>query len=231
MSIKSLKKDQSIETLRGLAIILMVAGHVIGNVSEHGMRVEDDSVFRHIYFSLIFLRMPLFTVISGFVYALRPLDKSMIRKFIKGKARRILLPMISVGTLQYLVRIIVPETNKTPEISHIWSIYFFPFDQFWFLQSIFLIFLSITFLEYFKLLETPLKWFISFAVVCGMFLFMPLFTSFFSFFGYLYLFPFFILGIGLKRFSKILLSNVLSFTMLFVFISGIIIQQLACTII
>ncbi|HYX05716.1 MAG TPA: acyltransferase [Bacteroidales bacterium] len=227
MSIKTFKKDQSIETLRGLAIILMVAGHVIGNTSETGMRVEDDSVFRHMYFSLKFLRMPLFTVISGYVYALRPLDTTMIGKFIKGKARRILLPMIAVGTLQYFVRIIVPGTNKTPDISNIWSIYFFPFDQFWFLQSIFLIFLSITLLEYFKLLRTPLKWFISFIFVCGMFLQMPLFTSFFSFFGYIYLFPFFILGIGLYRFSNFLLSNKISFTLLFVFVASIIVQQLA----
>ena len=98
MSIKTFKKDQSIETLRGLAIILMVAGHVIGNTSAHGMRVEDDSVFRHIYFSLKFLRMPLFTVISGYVYALRPLNTTMIGRFIKGKARRILVPMVAVGT-------------------------------------------------------------------------------------------------------------------------------------
>lgn len=227
MNLKTSKKDQSIETLRGLAIILMVAGHVIGNTSETGMQVENDSVFRHLYFSLKFLRMPLFTVISGYVYALRPLNRSMIEKFIKGKTLRILLPMITVGTLQYLVRIIVPGTNKTPEITNIWTIYFFPFDQFWFLQSIFLIFVSITLLEYFRLLETPAKWFISFAFVCGMFLLMPLFTSFFSFFGFVYLFPFFVLGIGIKRFSNLFLSDKLSITLLFVFVAGIIIQQLA----
>ena len=62
-------KDLHVETLRGLAILLMVAGHVIGNDSTHGMRVDDSSVWRSAWVSLEFLRLPLFTFLSGVVSA------------------------------------------------------------------------------------------------------------------------------------------------------------------
>ena len=60
-------KELSIETLRGLAIVLMVMGHVIGSKSNGGLQVSDDSWYRYFYLTLSPLRMPLFTVISGYV--------------------------------------------------------------------------------------------------------------------------------------------------------------------
>ena len=50
MEIKILpSKNLHIETLRGIAIILVVIGHVIGIDTMGGMKVDDDSVFRYIY--------------------------------------------------------------------------------------------------------------------------------------------------------------------------------------
>ena len=95
MSLKA-KKDLSIETLRGLAIILVVMGHVIGSDNTGGMRVEDDSFLRHLYFTFQYLRMPLFTVISGWVYALRPAGMNNLLDFNIKKVRRIILPLIFV---------------------------------------------------------------------------------------------------------------------------------------
>ena len=43
------EKDLRIETMRGLALFLMVAGHVIGSSSDLGMKVPDDSVLRYLY--------------------------------------------------------------------------------------------------------------------------------------------------------------------------------------
>ena len=53
------KKDPHIETLRGLAIILVVFGHIIGYDKTGGMRVADDSKYRYLYFSLEYIRMPI----------------------------------------------------------------------------------------------------------------------------------------------------------------------------
>lgn len=52
------QKDASIETLRGLACILLVAFHVIGENRHGGLHVPDDSTFRWYADSFAYLRMP-----------------------------------------------------------------------------------------------------------------------------------------------------------------------------
>ncbi len=168
------KKETSIETLRGLAIILMVTGHVIGHAPDAGMQVDDDSFYRYFYYTLMFLRMPLFTVISGYVYALRPVVCTKELTFLSGKARRVLLPMIFVATLYYLLQHFVPGTNAETKLSEIWKIYFFSFSHFWFLQALFLVFIAITVIERFKLLHSFLNWLLLLVLSGLFFLFVPI---------------------------------------------------------
>ena len=56
--------NMRVETLRGLACVLLVLYHVIGIDSSTGMRVEDGPV-RWLNDGLAYLRMPLFTFLSG----------------------------------------------------------------------------------------------------------------------------------------------------------------------
>jgi len=226
------QKDMSIETLRGLAIILMVAGHVIGDKPTNGLRVGDDSEFRHFYYSLQFFRLPLFTVISGWVYTLRPVIAGKSLTFLRGKARRILFPMAAVGTLEFLMRVVVPGTNTKVALSEIWRIYLFPFDHFWFLQAIFLVFVTVTLGERLKLFETPARW----ASALSVFVLVvwsttqapwPPASNPFSFESYLYLLPFFVLGLGIGRFAEQLRSPWLIAPAAVIFLVGIVYQQAA----
>jgi glucans biosynthesis protein C len=222
-----MKKEASIETLRGLAIILMVAGHVVGGSNDVGMQVEDDSVYRYLYSSLRFLRMPLFTVISGYVYAFRPVFPTKEFKYLKGKARRVLLPMIFVSTLFFIVQYITPGTNTNEPFQNIWKIYIFSYAHFWFLQALFLVFIAITIIERFNLLSTVQNWLTMLFVAGLMLLYVPHTIEFFSFPNFLYLFPFFIFGIGLYRFSDILLTNrVVALGLALIFITGMSLVQL-----
>ena len=225
------QKDMTIETLRGLAIILMVAGHVIGDKPTNGLRVADDSEFRHFYYSLQFFRLPLFTVISGWVYTLRPVIAGKSLSFLRGKGRRILFPMAAVGTLEFLMRAVVPGTNTQVVLSEIWRIYLFPFDHFWFLQAIFLVFVTVTLLERFELLKTPGRW----ALALALMTFLEWSPSVvgdwtpssnpFSFQSYLYLLPFFVLGLGIGRFPQTLRSPWLIGPAAVIFALGIVYQQ------
>ncbi len=221
-----MQKEQSIETLRGLAVILMVTGHVIGHDKYSGLRVDDDSVYRYLYFSLAFLRMPLFTAISGYVYGLKPLHTGNLKKFIGGKARRLLFPLFTVGTIQYLLKTVIPGINHPAILSGIWKIYIYPFDQFWFLQAIFIVFATIALLEYYNLMNSLKRWLIVLAGTILFVLFLPKFTSVFSFQGYLYLLPFFILGLGIKRFEKYIFTSRYIPFYIMILIIGIFIQQL-----
>jgi len=219
------KKDQSIETLRGLAVLLLVAAHIVGYDENAGLRVDDRSGYRYFYFSFEYFRMPLFTVISGFVYSLRPLQRGKVVPFLRGKVRRILLPLIFVSTCQYMLHML-PGVNRPHQLHDIWHIYIFPFDQFWFLQAIFLVFLTITAIDYFNLMDRFAGWLACCSVAMAACLYLPHFTDFFSFIGYLYLLPFFILGCGLKRHSATLFKLPVLMAVLATFIVGVVLQQM-----
>src|ERR1700740_1363514 len=105
------QQDRSIQAVRAIPVILMVAGHVVG--TEHrGLRVSDVSLWHYSYLALADIRMPLFTLISGYVYAMVPV--AYWRDFpqlVKGKSRRLLLPLITVGTLMYVLERAVSGAN------------------------------------------------------------------------------------------------------------------------
>ncbi len=194
-------KDLSIETLRGVAIILMVMGHVISARPEGGLQVSDDSWWRYFYLTFSPMRMPLFTVISGYVYAMRPVQWESSKVFLTGKARRLLLPMASVATVQYLFTVFSPGVTNPQPVTGIWRIYFFGFDQFWFLQSIALVFVTVYAMEILGMLEKRRGWVTCMAIGSLIFLFGPTETKFFSIDGWCKLLVFFILGLGLYRFD------------------------------
>jgi peptidoglycan/LPS O-acetylase OafA/YrhL len=62
------KRNIPVDTLRGLACILLVAYHVIGVTPESGLRLHDG-ILKNANELLAYIRMPLFTFLSGFVYA------------------------------------------------------------------------------------------------------------------------------------------------------------------
>ncbi len=200
-------KDESIETIRGIALLLMVMGHVIGENAFEGMRLSDQSFGRYLYVALIHLRMPLFTVISGYVYSIRPVDKNTkLSYFYNGKARRLLLPLISIGTIQFLLQCYIPGVNSVQNITSIWKIYFFPYSRFWFLQAMFLIFVLVSFIDFYGIMKSRLNWIFLFLISCIIYMFNP-FGNFFSLNRAFYLLPFFIIGCGLKRFEGQWIAN------------------------
>lgn len=224
------RKNEYIETLRGLAIILVVFGHMIGITSTGGMRVSDDSIYRYLYYSLEYVRLPLFTVISGWVYANKPVLATNRSRFLAGKFRRLIIPMLVVGTLLFVMRMFIPGTNTTPHISELPENLIFPYDVYWYLFSLFLIFLTISVLDNQAFFHKLQGWL---ATLCCAFVilfisetYLDPVPNFFSFKGAAYLFPFFLLGIGIFRFKEILLNDRLALVLLFIFTVAVIIQQM-----
>ena len=192
--------DPSVETLRGLAILLVVTLHA------EAMRTGSD--FAAIDFlnrPAMLIRMPLFAAISGFVYAMRPVEPNDFSDFLLGKARRLLIPMLSVGAIQYLVLMSPPFINSTRQIGPAWNLIVFPFQHLWFIQAIFWVFLVIAALERLQWLKTPFMWFVTTFAATLLLLFNSAgFSNHspFSLLGAVYLFPFFLLGVGLSRFHN-----------------------------
>ncbi|MBS1692099.1 MAG: acyltransferase [Actinobacteria bacterium] len=197
----SRRQDPSIQALRGVAVILMVAGHVIGT-RGHGLRVGDSSVWHYVYLSLVDIRMPLFTLISGYVYAMIPISRWRdYPQLIKGKSRRLLFPLLTVGTVLYVVKRVVPGLNTDVHDIALWRVYVFQFEYLWFLQSLFLIFLVVGILDSLGILATRAGWATVMAVstVAFVIIDVPGDVDVFTVSRALRLLPFFLLGYGMRR--------------------------------
>lgn len=230
--VASKKKDLSVETLRGFAIILVVLGHVIGSDKDGGMQVEDDSFLRYLYYSFEYLRMPLFTVISGWVYALKPAKLELLKDFSLKKMRRLLLPMLFVGGAFYLMRYFTPGTNSKDSLNLIWQLLIFPYMVYWYLPSLFLVFIFVAIVDSYKLMCRTGGWIIFLLVSILMLLARDIFISetfpnYFGFKGAIYLLPFFIIGVGIQRFKTLFSNLYLNIFLLLILISGLLIQQLS----
>ncbi|QIK79090.1 acyltransferase [Sphingomonas piscis] len=186
--------------MRGIACLLLVAYHVIGNDSS-GLRLPAGSVYRTVNDALAYVRMPLFTFLSGLVYALRPLSMDSVATFLEGKAKRLLIPFVCVGLLFTVVQCMVPGANSRLPWEVIPATLIWPNAHFWFLPALFLIFMLTVALESYGLLSRPLGALAVFAASCFFFQFHNGAVGVFSWNRALYLLPFFLAGIIAKRFD------------------------------
>jgi len=153
--------------------------------------------------------MPLFTFLSGFVYAYRPATLGYAGTFAGKKFRRLLVPLLCVSTLYFLLTLVVPDSTGQLPLHQMWRIYVFPYVHFWFLQAIILVFAVVVVLESRQLLGTLRRYAIVLAVAIALHLYVRqqnAATSLFSAVQASYLAPFFLLGLGANRFRSVLLQ-------------------------
>jgi fucose 4-O-acetylase-like acetyltransferase len=227
------KKDKTIETLRGAVILLVVVGHVIGSASDGGMKVSDASFLRYFYDTFIDpIQMPLFTILAGWVYTLRPPVYDMIKTFITKKVLRLLVPMLTVGLCYFLVQYFTPGTNSKSDLIEIWKLLFFPYTLFWYLYSLFSVFVIVGLLDVFKKMETINHWLIVFSIAVVALLLRDVFIPFeapnyLSYKGTLYLLPCFVLGLGLKRFKDVFQLKWVVYLSVLLLVICVLVQQLS----
>ena len=204
-----MKKATHIETIRGFAILLLVVGHVIGDTTDKAMKVGEDTFWRQIIYNVDIFVMPMFTLAAGWVYALRPFTSSQsFWRFAGKKAQRTLIPMIAVASVYFLLKVFMGGEDGE-QLSQIWTLLIFPYNIYWFLPSLFWIFIVVALLEKYHCLDKPLPLFAFLASFVLLFKYQNLiipqsFPNYFSYGGTLYLMPFFILGIAIQRFKDIL---------------------------
>lgn len=148
---------------------------------------------------LAYIRMPLFTFLSGYVYAWRPFSNDIF-PFLTGKARRLLIPMVVVGSLFVLTRMVTPGTNHSTVTWYMLHIY--PVEHFWFVESLFIVFLLVIPLEWFGILRNRYAFAGLFALVAVVYVSGVEFPeNYFSVNGTFYLLPFFLAGLACSRFD------------------------------
>lgn len=128
-----------IDTLRALACLALVSFHVVGYTPQSGLGLPYDHQLHRINAVLVDLRMPLFSFISGYVFVVLLPQGSGFWAWdrIIAKARRLLLPMITVATVFWLMRAAMGVAQQD-----LWTIYVLPYAHFWYLQATMLIMIS-----------------------------------------------------------------------------------------
>jgi surface polysaccharide O-acyltransferase-like enzyme len=203
-------ESRRVQTLRGLACILLVAFHTVGNHRWTGLHVADDSGFRFFANLFQYIRMPLFTFLSGFVYAYRSVLPGGARDLAWRKFTRLVMPLLCVATLYFAATSVAPpDSNGVIPLEQMWRIYVFPYVHFWFLQAIILIFAVVALLEHWRLLATPLRYGVVLLASVGVHLAVDMTRADdvpFGIFYALHFAPYFLLGLGANRFRSLFLQ-------------------------
>jgi fucose 4-O-acetylase-like acetyltransferase len=140
----TVKKLTAISRLKGLAIILVVLGHSLPITTDDYKPFSAELLTRFIYS----FHMPLFMCISGFLFVYTNKDREITHlSFLYKKARRLLLPYISISTFAFLIKSGLSRFAMRPvDFSfqdYIHSI-FYPADNaiiyYWFIFALFVIF-------------------------------------------------------------------------------------------
>ncbi|MCW2383092.1 MULTISPECIES: acyltransferase family protein [unclassified Sphingobium] len=131
----------SIDELRIIATVLLVAFHVVGQ-TDSGLRIEDGHPARFIVDLGASFRMPAFAFVAGFIYCLRPPTRGHMRDFLRGKARRIALPGLIAAVLFGSVAYMQGSRFGIPPEA-LWGLAIFPYAHFWFLQAILALFIVV----------------------------------------------------------------------------------------
>lgn len=187
---------QHIDNLRGLACILLVLYHVVGDDPRTGLTVTDGPV-RLLNDSLAYLRMPLFTFLSGLVYGMRPFAGDS-QRFLMGKVRRLMIPLLVVGTMFALLQSFTPGAH---DVERDWSrLHLNPVAHYWYLESLMWIFLLTWLLDKHQLMDSPLAFGAVWATAAAVYL-SSWGTHWLGLGGEIYLLPYFLAGLAVARFE------------------------------
>jgi surface polysaccharide O-acyltransferase-like enzyme len=140
--------------------------------------------------------MPLFTFLSGLVYGLRPFAGNS-RAFLVGKVRRLLIPMLFVGTLFAVLQALIPGTNSA--VGPWYLLHIRPVAHFWFLESLFWVFLVIWLLERWNLIREVKGYLLVLTLACALYLTVRGWFML-GIEGAIYLMPYFLFGLAFSRF-------------------------------
>ncbi len=197
-----MKKDNSIETIRTLAVILIVAYHMLNDRELASVRIYYE------YLSFIFqnIRLPIFTVISGYLFGHGTIVKENYGSFIAGKFRRIYVPMCTVACTEYICSNAAGIVKEPTQMKNVWRIFVLPYEHYWFIQSMFLIFVIVGFIEAFLAVEQINYVFVLAAASLISFFMNPaesLTFDLLSVGGATYILPYFLVGYVLSKYKGI----------------------------
>ena len=135
--VKANKRIAWVDTAKGIGIILVVYGHVARGLEKSHI-LSDSTLFQFLDTSIYSFHMPLFFFLSG-MFFLGSYKKYGVTLF-SHKIATIVYPYILWSVIQLGIKLALSGyTNSSTSYSALFSIFWVPVEQFWFLYSLFLI--------------------------------------------------------------------------------------------
>ncbi len=187
--------DRGIASLRGLAVLMLVAYHAIEADSIVATGRIDTSF---VGLLLGFVRVPLFAVVAGYLTAGRRIEGPSTRGFMTDRAKRLLIPCISVTTVMVVLRLVLPGSGLRPPLAEVWQAYVFPYEHLWYLPALFVTSFLLALLDSLGVLDTPRSTVATLALVTFACVFVEA-PDLFSLVGVPMILPFVLLGFALRR--------------------------------
>nr|WP_294520594.1 acyltransferase [uncultured Rhodopila sp.] len=125
----------NLNAVRGLACLLVVALHVIGDEESNGLHLPMTSGWHYAMQSIEFIRIPLFTALSGYLYAGHRVARGAFGRFWSKKARRLGVPLVFVTAVMWLLL-----TRTQAEAIPASRAFLFSFGHLWYIQALILLF-------------------------------------------------------------------------------------------
>jgi peptidoglycan/LPS O-acetylase OafA/YrhL len=183
----------NINAVRGLACLLIVALHVVGDEESNGLQLAMTSNWHYAMQSIEFLRIPLFTALSGYLYGGRRVTLQALPRFWTKKLRRLGTPLLFVTIVMWWLR-----THALADGTSLPTALLFEYGHLWYLQSLLILFTGISIADAFfepgfvgLVLAGLLAIMVSQSGVAM--------TTFFGTAGAFYLAPYFFFGIILRE--------------------------------
>ncbi|MGI2906715.1 acyltransferase family protein [Tolypothrix sp. VBCCA 56010] len=150
----SFKKNlsESLYLIRGVAIALVVIGHVIGYNRDYGMRQiynSDLSPLGWLCDLINTFHMPIFFIASGVAFAVFSNKNTTLKKFVSSKFEKLIIPLICWAPIYFVFQSL--SKGKQFNFLDIVKATVFPYEIFWFLHAlIFATLLSFICFKYFQ---------------------------------------------------------------------------------
>ncbi|WP_300033888.1 acyltransferase [uncultured Roseobacter sp.] len=213
----ALSRQIPIETMRGIAVIMLVSYHVVGPAAGTALDISYPHPLRLYADFFVDLRMPFFAFIAGYIYALRPVAPEQYSAFVAGKFRRLYLPG-AVAMAAFALCAALLGNRFAVSITEVWQVFVFSYAHFWFLQAILVLFVCVGLVDCLTGHRSAPA---LLAASCVLYLTDFHFgTRFFSVDSAFYLLPFFLLGVVFLRHAAGIMRESGRLTIVLVVICG-----------
>ena len=145
-----MKREEWIDLAKGVAILLVVLGHVINSYIVSGEFNKYISYTQYVHFTIYCFHMPLYFALSGYLYS-KSKEVCNISEYKSGVLKKTIalgIPYIVFSLMQGSIQVLLSQfTHNHIKFSSLMHILTQPILQFWFIYTLLFIFILVPLLE------------------------------------------------------------------------------------